>query len=200
MAARGHMLEFEGHAKQPSALMHDVSYPPLGRFASHHILDSHSSPDHLERKLLLQGAEMEKLAMENQRLAATHVSLRRELAGTQLDLEKVRSYMRTMQAECDIESRGLLEEIAKMEADLHTSESLHQNLQEAHMERKQIDASRQELSSEIQKYNEELLAARADLKSLQEMHAEIEGLKQEHQRLRYAPFSFDLSILVKQIY
>ncbi|KAJ0962253.1 hypothetical protein J5N97_030081 [Dioscorea zingiberensis] len=50
-------------------------------------------PEVLEQKLAAQYIEMERLATENQRIAATHSTLRKQLASTQLESHRLQIHM-----------------------------------------------------------------------------------------------------------
>ncbi|XP_068652453.1 protein FLX-like 4 [Aristolochia californica] len=197
MATRGH-IPFEGHSIQSPGMMRHIPYPGAVPAPNHHSLDPLPPVDILEKKMAIQATEMEQLATENQRLAATHVTLRRDLVSTQQEMQRVHIRMGGIHTESDIKIKGLLENIAKMEADLRAGESMKKDLQEAHLEAKALVKARQELNAEIEKVTQELKKARADLKNLPEMHAELDSLKQEHQRLR-AQFEYEKGLNIEQV-
>ncbi|KAF8378499.1 hypothetical protein HHK36_029841 [Tetracentron sinense] len=72
----------------------------------------------MEQKLAAQHVEMQRIAIENQRLAATHTTLRQELAAAQLELHRVQAQIGAMKTEREQHMRGLMDKMAKMEADL----------------------------------------------------------------------------------
>ena len=80
------------HLRRPlpgPAMAHTEPYghgihPPPGGFPP---FDMIPPPEVMEQKLAAQHMEMQRLIIENQRLAATHVALRQELAAAQHELQ-----------------------------------------------------------------------------------------------------------------
>ncbi|KAG9455543.1 hypothetical protein H6P81_000051 [Aristolochia fimbriata] len=197
MATRGH-IPYDGHSIQSPGMLRHIPYPGVGPASSHHSLDPLPPVEIFEKKMAIQASEMEQLARENQRLAATHVTLRRDLVATQQEMQRVQNRMGGIHTDGEIKIKGLLENIAKMEADLRVSESMKKDLQEAHLEAKALVKARQELNAEIEKLTQELKKARSDLNSFPEMHAELDSLRQEHQRLR-AQFEYEKGVNIEQV-
>ncbi|KAK1324247.1 hypothetical protein QJS10_CPA02g01398 [Acorus calamus] len=187
MASRGHIppSPYDGRLIQAPGMMRHGPFPGSASL-SHHPLDPLPPPQLLEKKLSAQGKEMEVLMMENQRLATTHVTLRRDLLITQQEMQRVQAHRGAAQAESEIQIRNLLEKIARTEAEIHASEGVRDELRHAHMELNDLLSARQELTSQIQQASEELQKAHADVKKLPEMLIELDGLMQEHQKLRAA--------------
>ncbi|CAL5376458.1 unnamed protein product [Camellia sinensis] len=174
---------FEGRSVQAPGMMRHGPFPGLGP-AGHHPMESLPPAEHLENKMAVQVAEMERLAGENHRLAATQVAMRQDLAVAQQEIQRVRAHIRSIQTEADIQIRVLLDKIAKMEVDIRDGESVKKDLHLAHMEAQSLVTARQDLTVQIQQATKELDKAHADLKKLPEMHGELDSLRQEHQRLR----------------
>ncbi|GFY95603.1 hypothetical protein Acr_10g0009880 [Actinidia rufa] len=184
MAVRGHIpLSFEGRSVQAPGMMRHGPFPGLAP-AGHCPMGPLPPADRLDTKMAVQVAEIEQLAGENHILASAQVALRQDLAGAQQEAERLRAHIRSIQAEGDIQIRVLLDKIAKMEVDVRAGESVKKELQQAHMEARSLVTARQELTSQIQQSNKELEKAHADLKNLPDMLAELDSLRQEHQRLR----------------
>lgn len=150
----------------------------------HLVLESRTLPVHLEDKIADQAEEIERLSAENRRLAGIHVSLREELVATQHEMPRVNARISSMRAESDIQIRVLLDKIAKREADIRAGESIKKDLQKLHLEAQSLVRVRQELIAKIQQTSQELQKVRIDAKSLPDLHAELDGLRQEHQKLR----------------
>lgn len=127
---------------------------------------------------------MDRLTVENRRLATTHVALRQELVASQHELQRIHAHVESIHNESDVQIRGLLEKISKAETDIYASEEVRKELQKAHLEAQSLLAERQELTTEIQHMTEGLQKAKADIQNLPELCAELDGLRQEHQRLR----------------
>ena len=77
-----------------------------------------------------------------------------------------------------------MESIAKMEGDIRAGEHVKKELQQAHIEAQSLVTARQELTTQVQQATQELQKANADVKRLPELHAELDSMGQEHQRLR----------------
>lgn len=148
------------------------------------------SPALVEEKLATQHAEIQRLLTENQRLAATHVALRQELAAAQQELQRLQQVLGGMQAEKEQQFRAIAEKSAKMEADLRSMEPLKADLQRAQADAQKLLATRQELSAQVQQLTQELHRGRADSQLLPTMKADMETLRQEVQRARTA-FEFE---------
>ncbi|XP_074583358.1 protein FLX-like 2 [Curcuma longa] len=138
----------------------------------------------MEQKLASQHREMQVLATENQRFAATHSSLRQELAAAQQELQRLQNQMAVVKAEQDQQLRLLLDKIAKMEADLKVSESLKAELQQAHVEAQSLVTTRQELISKVQQMTQDLQRSHADGLHIPSLISELEALRQEYQHCR----------------
>lgn len=141
-------------------------------------------PELLENRLTVQAAEIQQLAEDNHRLASTHVALERDLASAQEEVHKLTEHTRSLRTGGDIQIRVLVDKITKMEVDIRAGESVKKDLQHAHIEARSLALSRKELISKIEQATRELEKARTDVKRLPEMHAELDSLRQEHQKLQ----------------
>lgn len=186
MAGRGRMPPpFARHLPGPGMgpdMYGPVRGPPVGR----HPLDMLPPPEVLEHKLATQTAEMQRLASENQRLAATHGALRQDLAMSQHELERLRAHIAALQNDREQQTRSLLDQIANMEADLRASESIKADLQQARSDAESFISVRQDLTVQVQQLTQELQRVHAESQQIPAMHAEIDGLRQELQRGRAA--------------
>eukprot|EP00249_Psilotum_nudum_P021773 c28238_g1_i6 orf=237-1130(+) len=154
-------------------------------------LDMHATQEALvEQKLATQHAEIQRLLTENQRLAATHVALRQELATVQQELHRLQQVLGVAQAEKEQQWRGLIEKNSKLEADLRSTESLKAELQKFQTEAQNLALHRQELSAQAQQLSQDLLRARTDAQQIPIMQSDIESLQQEIHRARTA-FEFE---------
>ncbi|MQM05031.1 hypothetical protein Taro_037829 [Colocasia esculenta] len=189
MAARGSI--------QAPGIMRHGPFPNLGP-AGHHPLEPLPHPELLENKVVVQGAELGKLARENQKLAASHVTLRQELVIAQQEMQRLHEHVSNERMASDVQIRTLLEKIAKMEADLKAGESVRKELQQAHLEAQRLVTVRQDLTSQIQQMTEELQKSFTDIKKIPELHAELDSLRQEHQKLRTA-FEYEKGSNIEQV-
>jgi uncharacterized protein (DUF3084 family) len=142
-------------------------------------------PEILEQKLAAQCGEMQKLAVENERLATSHVSLRKELAAAQQELQRVQAQGEAARAAEEQEMRGLLDKAAKMEAELKSCETLKVDLQQAHAEAQNLLAARQHLAADAQKLSKDLQRNFGEAQQLPTLVAEHDAARQEYQHLRF---------------
>jgi chromosome segregation ATPase len=185
MAARGQIPStFERHSTQTQGMMRQSAYSGLRTAAGQRLLEPLPPPELLENKIAVQAAEIERLAGDNRRLAASHLTLKRELVAAIQEVDRTNDHIRSTQSEHDIESRRLLDKIRKMQADIKAGEGVKKDLQKAHMEARSLVTSRQELTAQVQKATQELQKARIDIKTIPDLHAELDSSSQEHQRLR----------------
>lgn len=155
--------------------------PPLGPFPPFDLLPP---PEVMEQKLASQHVEMQRLATENQRLAATHGTLRQELAAAQHELQILHAQTGAITAEREQQMRNLVDKIAKMESDLQAAEPLKLELQQARAEAQSLVVSRQELMSKRQQLNQDLQRVHADVQQIPALMSELDGLRQEYQHCR----------------
>ncbi|KAI4346788.1 hypothetical protein L6164_007656 [Bauhinia variegata] len=157
--------------------------PPPGPFPPYDLLPP---PEVMEQKLAAQHVEMQRLATENQRLAATHGTLRQELAAAQHELQILNVQIGTMKAEREQQMKSLTDNIAKMEAELKAAEPHKKELQEARAEAHGLVTSRQELIAKAQQLSQDLQRAHVDVQQIPALIAELDGLRQEYQHCRAA--------------
>ncbi|KAG9133028.1 hypothetical protein Leryth_015402 [Lithospermum erythrorhizon] len=148
------------------------------------LLAGHASSEVLENKLARQAAEINGLAGDNKKLAASHVALKQDLVAAQLEIQKRKEDIRSIRVESDMHIRGLLDRISKFGPDIRAGEGIKRELQEAENEARSLIAANRDLASQIQSASQELEKAQTDTKKLPEMTADLESLRQEHQRLR----------------
>ncbi|KAI7746975.1 hypothetical protein M8C21_018817 [Ambrosia artemisiifolia] len=180
MSSRRHGSPSHGsRSTQAPGMMRHVAYPVVG----HHSIEPHHS-ERGDSKLVAQTSDLERLASDNERLATSHVALRQELVATTQDIQKLKAHIGSIQTESDLQIRSLLDKIAKMEVDLQAGDNVKKELQRAHNEARGLVITRQDLLNEIEKSTKELTKVRADVEKLPEMKVELDGLKEEHQKLR----------------
>lgn len=153
------------HLEAPG-LLYDCFYPGWG-----------------EDNISDQAAEIERLVGKNQGLIASRLTLRQEIHAAQQEMQRLQAHIACVQTERNIQIRGLLEKIRKMESDVSDAEMVKRELQQAYLEGHSLVAEKQELVIEIQRVAEELQKAYTDIRKLPEMHAELDGLRQDYQRI-----------------
>lgn len=185
MAARRQIPPtFERHPIQTPGMVRQSAFSGLRTAAGQRLLEPLPPPELLENKIAVQAAEIERLAGDNRRLAATHLTLKRELVAAHQEVDRTNDHIRSIQSESDIQNRRLLDKIRKMQADIKAGEGVKKDLQKAHMEAQSLVAAIQELTAQVQKSTQELQKARIDIETIPDLHAELDSLRQEHQRLR----------------
>ncbi|XWS46431.1 hypothetical protein CRYUN_Cryun14cG0066100 [Craigia yunnanensis] len=147
-------------------------------------------PEIMEQKLAAQHVEMQKLGTENQRLAATHGTLRQELAAAQHELQILHAQIGAITSEREQQMRSLSDKIARMEAELQAAEPVKVELQQAHVEAQNLVLAREELISKVHQLNQDLQRAHVDVQHIPALMAELESLRQEYQHCR-ATFDYE---------
>lgn len=156
-------------------------HPQHGRFPPFDMLPH---PEIMEQKLAAQHLEMQKLATENQRLAATHGTLRHDLAAIQHELQMLHNHIGGVKSDREQQIMILLEKIGKMEADLQGAEPLKLELHQARTDAQNLLASRDELVTRVQKLTEDHQRVHMDLQQVPQLMSELDMLRQEYQHCR----------------
>ncbi|PIN12003.1 hypothetical protein CDL12_15392 [Handroanthus impetiginosus] len=177
------------HLRHPlpgSDVLHPDPYasairPPLGGFPPFEMLPPHEV---MEQKLSVQHIEIEKLATENRRLAATHGTLRHDLATAKHELQLIHAHIGDMKAEKEQQVRGITDKISMMESELEAKETIKKELQQARADAQSLVAARQELISKAQQLTRDLQMAHAEAQQIPSLMAELDRLRQEYQHCR----------------
>ncbi|EEF34174.1 conserved hypothetical protein [Ricinus communis] len=194
MAGKGHNPPgLEGrYLRRPESIRHGL-FPP-----SHRQLDRLPPSDLLENKIAAQAAEIEQLAGDNHRLAATHMALRQDLVDAQQEVKRRKAHIRSIQTESDIQMRMLLDKIAKMEAEIRLGDNVKKELRQAHMEAQSLVKAGQDLTTQIQEASKELQKVRTDVSIIPDLQAELENLRHEYKRLR-AMFEYEKGLNIEKV-
>lgn len=175
------------HMRRPlPGIMHPEPFgagirPPPGGFPP---IDMLPPPEVMEQKLGAQHMEMERLATENRRLAATHGTLRQQLAAAQQELQMLESQIGGVKAEREQQMMGLVERISKMEAELQAAERIKLELQQARTEAQSLAEVRQELISKVQQMDNDLRRTHVDVQQIPALLSELNHLRQEFHQCR----------------
>lgn len=150
-------------------------------------------PEVMEQKLAAQHVEMQRLATENQRLAATHGTLRQELAAAQHELQILHAQIGAVKSEREQQIGNLVDKIAKMEAELKAAEPVKLELQQARTEAQNLVVARQELLTKMQQLSQDLQRAHTDVQQIPALMTELDSLRQEYQHCRFVScYCFEL--------
>lgn len=179
MAGRGIPRRHPGMGPDPFG---PVMRHPLGP----HPLEQMPPIELMERRMAGQYEELQRLAMDNQRLGATHVALREELAGTQQELQRMHAHMQAIQGDKEQQFRGLMDKTTKMEAELQAAEAMKGELQQVQADAQSLMSIRQDLTAQVQQLTAELQRAHAEVQQIPALHAEMDGLRNELHRARNA--------------
>ncbi|KAF2299478.1 hypothetical protein GH714_032103 [Hevea brasiliensis] len=153
--------------------------PPLGPIPPFDILPP---PEVMEQKLAAQHVEMQRLATENQRLAATHGNSRQELAAAQHELQMLHAHTGAIKSEREQQMRGLMDKIAKMETELKAAEPVRLELQQARAEAENLVVARRSLCLKVS-YDYEKKLFSDHLESLQAMEKNYVTMAREVEKL-----------------
>lgn len=156
-------------------------HPPPGAFPPFDMLPP---PKVMEQKFAAQHVEMQRLVTENQRLAATHGTLRQELAAAQHELQILHAQVGAVKSEREQQMRSLMDKIAKMEAELQAAEPVKSELQKARADAQSLVVARQELINKHQQLSQDLQRAHSDVQQIPALISELESLRQEYQHCR----------------
>lgn len=140
----------------------------------------------LEDKLAAQHAELKRLSVDNQRLAATHIALRQELATAQEEVQRLRQVAANAQVEDEAKTKNMGEKLRKLESEILAAQPLKIELQKVQAEAAKLLAYRQEVSSQIQQLTKELMQLRNEAQQLPAMKADADALALEITRARTA--------------
>ncbi|KAF5748880.1 Sarcolemmal membrane-associated protein putative isoform 2 [Tripterygium wilfordii] len=187
MGSKGRILP--PHLRRPlpgPGIMHPDPFgsrihPPPHAFSPFDMLPP---PEVMEQKLAAQHLEIEKLAVENQRLAATHGTLRQELAAAQHEKQILHAQIEGIKSEREQQMKSLMDKIAKMESELQSAEPVKLELQKARSEVENLVVIRQELMSKVLQLSQDLQRAHADVQHIPALMSELESLRQEYHHCR----------------
>ncbi|KAJ4969696.1 hypothetical protein NE237_002795 [Protea cynaroides] len=177
--SRGPLPGQHHHAliEEPLALHHRI---PLSAGAGR------PHPAIIEEHLVAQNREMQVILHDHQRLAATHVALKQDLALAQQELRHLSATAANVKADRDAEIRDVYERSLNMEAQVRSIGDLNAELAQVRLDVKKLSAARQELTAQLQSISGDLARARTDLQQAPAIKDEIEYMRHELQRGRAA--------------
>ncbi|XP_057473665.1 protein FLX-like 1 isoform X2 [Actinidia eriantha] len=139
-----------------------------------------------EERIAAQHREIQSLLIDNQRLAATHVTLKQELSAAQQELRHLSAAAATVKAEKGAQVRAVHERSLKMEAEVRSIDTLSAELAHVRTDIQKLTASRQELTVKLKAIDDDLVRTRSELKQLPAIKADVETMHQEIRRGRAA--------------
>ncbi|XP_007016973.2 PREDICTED: protein FLC EXPRESSOR [Theobroma cacao] len=150
------------------------------------IPERHITHHHLEDRISIQHREIQSLLLHNQRLAATYVALKQDLALAQQELRHLCAAAANVKAERDAEVREVYERSLKMNAEARAVDSMSAELAHVRADVQKFAVDRQELTAQLEAVNNELAKARAETKQAAVIKAEMEAVRQEIHKGRSA--------------
>ncbi|KAK4764986.1 hypothetical protein SAY86_026076 [Trapa natans] len=140
----------------------------------------------LEDRIAAQRLEIQSLLVDNQRLVATHVAIKQDVALAQQELRQLSSAAGDVKAERDAQVREVYERSLKLEADARSINAMVKELAQMRVDVQKLISERKQLEEELQLADAEVARARADSKQAVSIKAEMELLHREIQRGRMA--------------
>ncbi|KAL6967745.1 hypothetical protein U1Q18_033555 [Sarracenia purpurea var. burkii] len=164
--------------EDPRILHRDPVPPPSGASRPH--------PSLVEERIAAHHREVQSLLLDNQRLAATHIALKQELAAAQQELRHLSAAAADIKAERDAQVREVYERSLTMEAEVRSIDALNAELAEVRADAQKLTAARQDLTAKLKQIDGDVLRIRSELQILPAIKSEIETMHQEIQRGRAA--------------
>ncbi|XP_054796425.1 protein FLC EXPRESSOR-like [Prosopis cineraria] len=162
---------------------HSVDEPLLLRRRQH----SPPSPSStLQDRVAAQHREIQSLLLDNQRLAATHVALKQELAATQQDISQLSSAAAEVKAQRDIEVGKIFEKSLMMDAEVRAIEAMSSDLAQMRADVQELIEARKDLASQLQEIESDLARVRGESQQVPAINSDIEAMRREIQRGRNA--------------
>lgn len=131
-----------------------------------------------------QERDIQTLLHDNQRLATSHVSLKRELAAADEEIRSLSSTAATIKAETNARVQELYEKAFRAEVELRSFGEQAAELAQVKADSQNMTADRKEFSAKLRMIDEELVMVRSELGQLPALEAEIETMQNEIQKGR----------------
>ncbi|KAE8700803.1 hypothetical protein F3Y22_tig00110556pilonHSYRG00780 [Hibiscus syriacus] len=134
---------------------------------------------HLEDRIAIQHREIQSLLLDNQRLAAAHVALKQDLALSQQEIRHLSSAAANVKSERDAEVREIYESSLKMDSEARAVDAMTSELARVRDDVKKLMVDNQELKTQLEAVNDELVKARMEAKQVPVLMADIEAVRKE---------------------
>ncbi|KAL3624012.1 hypothetical protein CASFOL_032828 [Castilleja foliolosa] len=136
----------------------------------------------MEERIAAQRREIQNLLHDNQLLAATHVTLKQDVAAAQDDLRRLSATASSVKADRDIQVREIYERALKSETEARSIDGLHTELGRVRADINELRAERKALSEKLNDIHGEISRAQMQLRQLPELKSEIESTQRDIQR------------------
>ncbi|GFQ07869.1 protein flx-like 1 [Phtheirospermum japonicum] len=140
----------------------------------------------MEDRVAAQRREIQTLLLDNQRLAATHVALKQDVAAAQDDLRRLSAAASSVKADRDAQVREIYERSLKSEAEARSTDGLPAELGRVRADIKELRAERNLLSDRLTDIEVDIARAQSELRQVPELKSEIEATQRDIQRGRAA--------------
>ncbi|PVH31002.1 hypothetical protein PAHAL_9G034100 [Panicum hallii] len=138
----------------------------------------------IEQRLLDRNLDIQELLVDNQRFAATHVALQKQLIAAQHELRAVSVAATRARAEREGEVDALAEQAAHIEAEARAVSAARAEVDKVHADVQVLAAARTELVNRLQGLREQLARKQAETSKTDAVRAQIETMRREIQKGR----------------
>ncbi|PUZ36368.1 hypothetical protein GQ55_9G032500 [Panicum hallii var. hallii] len=140
----------------------------------------------IEQRLLDRDLDIQELLVDNQRFAATHVALQKQLIAAQHELRAVSVAATRARAEREGEVHALAEQAAHIEAEARAVSAARAEVDKVHADVQVLAAARTDLVNRLQGLREQLARKQAETSKTDAVRAQIETMRREIQKGRAA--------------
>lgn len=140
----------------------------------------------IEDRIATQRREIQELLLDNQRLAATHVALKQDVAAAQDDLRRFSAAASSVKADRDAQVREIYERSLKLEAEARSIDGLPVELNRVRADIKELRTERKVLLEKLKDIDADIASAQSELRQMPDLKSEIEAMQGEIQRGRAA--------------
>ncbi|XVF02268.1 hypothetical protein REPUB_Repub04eG0161400 [Reevesia pubescens] len=171
MAGRNHMPRhpdsFRGFRNGPQPVLNQAPGPmPFDLAAWEEVVE-------------MQHREMHRVVAENRLIIDDNTHLKRELTAAKDEIHRLSHVINKLQAGKEAQTRELIDRGMKLEAKLHASELLKEEVMQLRTEIKKLNALRLELTTQLQGLTKEVNHLQAENQQLIAVRAEVEGMHKE---------------------
>ncbi|XP_068663924.1 protein FLX-like 3 [Aristolochia californica] len=157
-----------------------------------------SHPATLEEEFMIQRGEIHRLHAENRHLVEDHMSLYRELMILKDETHSLSELIPKLQAEKEAHIRDLIERGLKLEAELRAIKPLRTEVIQLRSKAQKLNALKQEMTTQIQGLKQDLNRLKAENRKIPAMRVDLEGFCQELVRARTA-FEYEKKANMEQV-
>ncbi|KAL1545028.1 protein FLX-like 1 [Salvia divinorum] len=140
----------------------------------------------IEDRIAARSREIQTLLLDNQRLAASHVALKKDVLAAQQDLHRLSATASSVKAERDTQVREVYERSLKLEAESRSADGLSPELNRVRVQIKDLRAKRQQLSDKLKEIQDDIARTQPEQQEFSELKADIEALHREVRKGRAA--------------